>query len=318
MKKIKVLVIGANGFLGSHLVDSLIHRGYQVRAFDRYKDIKDVNFDLSDEIEVFSGDFLNQTDIKTALQDVEYVYHLVSTTTPASADADPLIDIDTNIRGTVELLQRCVAQGDIRRVLYSSSGGTVYGDFVSDTPIPEATATNPVSPYGIGKVAIENYLSYFNRKYQLDYTIFRIANPYGERQPLLRKQGVIPIFADLILKGKPITVYGDGSMVRDYIYVKDVAEIMADALQNEALKNETINLGSGTGESINQIITELEKIIGQTAIIEYKEKPSTFVQSVVLDTQKLIGNMKRVQLTPLDKGISQLVTYMRQAMKQAK
>ena len=90
---------------------------------------------------------------------------------------------------------------------------------------------------------------------------------------------------------------------------------MADALQNEALKNETVNLGSGMGETINQIIAELEKTIGQTAIIEYKEKPSTFVQSVVLDTQKLMEKMKTIHLTPLDKGISQLVTYMRQAMK---
>lgn len=315
MEKVKVLVIGANGFLGSHLVDSLTNRGYQVRAFDRFKDMKDVNFNLNDKVEVFLGDFLNQTDIKTALDDIDYVFHLVSTTTPASADADPLIDIDTNIRGTVELLQRCVEQGKIRRVIYSSSGGTVYGDFAFENPIPEETATHPVSPYGIGKVAIENYLSYFNRKYQLDYTIFRIANPYGERQPLLRKQGVIPIFADLILNEKPITVYGDGSMIRDYVYVKDVAEIMAESLQYPSLKNETVNLGSGIGESINQIITELEKVIEKKAIVAYKEKPSTFVQSVVLDTQKLNQKMETIALTPLDKGISQLVAYMKQEFK---
>ena len=302
-----VLVLGANGFLGSHLVDSLVNKGYRVRAFDKFKSTGEIKFKSSSQVEVFVGDFLNQQDLTSALTGVEIVYHLVSTTTPVASDADPMIDLDTNVRGSVELFKRCVEASQVKHVLYTSSGGTVYGDIDTDKLINESTPTAPVSPYGIGKVAIENYLAYFKRKYDLNYTVFRVANPYGERQSLLRKQGVIPIFTDLIMHDKTLNVYGDGSMVRDYIYVKDAAEIMASVIENDLALNETINVSTGHGSSVNDIISEIEQVTGKTAKIKFLPKPSTFVQSVVLDNSKLVGIVGEMKLTSLKDGIDKLV-----------
>lgn len=311
MNKEKVLVLGANGFLGSHIVDSLVTEGFEVRAFDMYTDYNDTRFCQNASVEIFEGNFLNQTDLETALEGISYVIHLVSTTNPATAESDPIIDIDTNIRGSVELFQKCVANKKIKRIIFTSSGGTVYGEHDVSHPISEMDSTWPVSPYGIGKLAIENYLHYFDNKFNQSYTVFRVANPYGERQPTVRKQGVIPIFTDKILSDEPITVYGDGSMIRDYIYVKDVADIISKSLKKN-LRHSVYNVGSGMGLSINQIIEEIELVTGKKAHIRLEQAPSTFLNYSVLDTKRFIDEFPEVKLTELNNGIHRLVKELTQ------
>ncbi|WP_172207434.1 NAD-dependent epimerase/dehydratase family protein [Lactococcus hodotermopsidis] len=306
MQKEKVLLLGANGFLGSHVTDALIAEGFSVRAMDMFSDFKNARFNPSVDIEMVSGNFLNQADVEEAIGGVDYVIHLVTTTNPATAESDPLIDIDTNIRGSVELFQKIVANGKIKKIIYSSSGGTVYGDQDVNHPISELEHTWPVSPYGIGKLTIENYLHYFDKKFVQPYTVFRIANPYGERQPKVRKQGVIPIFMDKILNDEPITVLGDGEMVRDYIYVKDVAQVIAKSLKKE-LQHSIYNLGSGSGHSVNEIVAEIEKATGKKAKIDYKPAPSTFVNFSVLDNTRCAKEFPEVTLTSLDIGIKHLI-----------
>lgn len=307
MKNNKVLVLGANGFIGSHVVDSLIDAGYAVRAFDNFR-AKDTRFNMSDGIEIFSGDFLNTADIRAALDDVNYVFHLISTTTPATAEANPLIDIETNIKGSVSLFQACVDTKTVKKVIYPSSGGTVYGDRNSKTPIHEDEPTLPISPYGIGKLTVENYLRYFKKKFGLRSTIFRIANPYGERQPRFRKQGVIPIFMERIMQEEPISVLGDGSMVRDYIYVKDVANMMVATLAANP-QYEIYNLGSGKGYSIHEIIHEIEDATGKRAVIEKHDTPSTFVHTSVLSTERYYQEFGAFDATNLNNGIKLTYEY---------
>ena len=307
MPKEKVLVLGANGFLGSHVVDYLVEEGFLVRAFDMYADYSNTRFFKNEAIELFEGNFLNQTDIKDALSDISYVIHLVSTTNPATAESDPLIDIDTNIRGSVELFQQCVSNAKIKKIIYSSSGGTVYGDHDINRPISEMDYTWPVSPYGIGKLTVENYLHYFDKKFNQPYTVFRIANPYGERQPTARKQGGIPIFTEKIMKDELITVLGDGSMIRDYIYVKDVAKIIAKSLK-KTLKHSVYNVGSGEGHTVSEIIKEIEIATQKKAKIENREVPSTFVNYSVLDNHRCASEFPEVDLTDLKTGIFRLVT----------
>jgi UDP-glucose 4-epimerase len=306
--KEKALVLGANGFMGSHVVDSLVENGFSVRAFGQF-DSLETRFRPHEDIELYSGNFLNHADVKEALKGVDYVFHLISTTTPATAEADPLIDIDTNIKGSVDLFQGAVDAG-VKRLIYTSSGGTVYGEPKDNEALNENDGLAPISPYGIGKAAIEFYLNYFNVKHGLDSTVFRIANPYGERQPRFRKQGVIPIFIEKILSKEPITVMGDGSMIRDYVYVRDVADMMVRTLKTEP-KHKVYNLGSGVGHSLNEIIETIETVSGKKAVISHVETPSTFVHSSVLDTRRYNDEFGQIEMTTFEDGVSKTYEYLK-------
>jgi len=304
----KVLVLGANGFIGSHLVDSLIVDGHFVRAFDRFSG-NDRLFSPSDNIELFAGDYLNRDDLERALQGIEYVFHFISTTTPASAENDPTIDIDTNIRMSVELFQLCVDAG-IKRVIFASTGGAIYGPSESLAPHKETDLALPVSPYAIGKLTIEHYLRYFRTKHGLNSTVFRISNPYGERQPFHRKQGVIPIFLENILRNMPLTVLGDGTMVRDYIYVKDVTNAIARTFDKE-FQHDTYNLGSGTGKSLNELIEVIEGAIDTKPNVAHQDAPSTYVHKVVLDVSRFKNEFGVVDETSLQDGIKRTYDYIK-------
>lgn len=300
MKKERVLVLGANGFIGSHLVDQLVEDGYSVRAFGRFGD--KVLFKASPDVELFYGDFLNQTDVEGSLKDVSQVVHLISTTNPAVSDKEPLIDLNTNVEGSVAFFQRCAENGNIKRIIFASSGGTVYGDTYPDRPFRETDPTEPVSPYGIGKLTIENYLRYFKKSYNLDYAVLRIANPYGGRQKNTKHQGIIPVIINNIVNDLPITVYGDGSMVRDYIYINDLVNIITKTLHKD-LRYSTYNVGVGVGASINELIETAEKVIGKKAIIEHKEQPATFAQTSVLDNSRIVEEIANLQFTSLNDGL---------------
>ena len=300
MTKQRVLVLGANGFIGSHVVDSLVEAGYLVRAFDRFKDT--VLFNQSSDIELFNGDFLNHTDIENSLKDVSFVIHLISTTNPATSEKDPFVDLNTNVEGSIALFQKCVENSNIKRIVFASSGGTVYGDSYPGRPYLETDATKPVSPYGIGKLTIENYLRYFFKSYGQDYTVFRITNPYGGRQRNNRQQGIIPLIINNIAEDMPITVYGDGTMVRDYIYIYDLVNIIAKSL-NISLPHKTYNVSSGVGTSVNELIEIAERVIGKKAIIEHKEQPATFVQTSILDNSRLTNEIDDTPLTSFYDGL---------------
>lgn len=297
----KCLVLGANGLIGSYVVDDLVKTGHQVRAFDRFSADK-TNYNPSEQVEQFVGDFLNRNDLAKALEGVEYVFHFISTTTPITAENDPIIDIETNIRMSVELLQLCVEMG-VKRVIYPSTGGAIYGLSAANGGVhKEGDLTQPVSPYAIGKLTVENYMRYFYKKFDLDYIAFRISNPYGNRQSIRSKQGVIPIFLDRIKDGEKITVYGDGTMIRDYIYVQDVADMIVAAFDKPHQFN-TYNIGSGQGNSVNEIISCIEEITGKKAEINTEPAPATFVDKVILDTARFKDEFHKEPTVSLLDGI---------------
>lgn len=311
----KVLVLGANGFIGSHLVDSLISKGHIVRAFDRFSS-GDVSFNTSEDVEVFAGNYLNSDDLRQALKGIEYVFHFISTTTPASAENDPTIDIDTNIRMSVELFQLCVEAG-VKRVIFASTGGAIYGLSESDTPHKEEDLALPVSPYAIGKLTIEHYLRYFRVKHGLQSTVFRISNPYGERQPFHRKQGVIPIFLENIHRGLPLTILGDGTMVRDYVYVKDVTDAISSIFEGE-FTYDIYNLGSGAGKSINDIVAAVKTVTQVYPEIVHVDTPSTYTHKVVLDTSRFVQEFGRADVTSLQDGIARTDRFIKDEIAREK
>ena len=202
----RIVVFGADGFIGRHLTLALARQSADVvTAFDRFTEYRNGEghvFSAHDNITVVPGDFFNRDEVQASLDKADYVFHLVSATTPASSANDPFIDIDTNLRATIELLEACVEAG-VKRVIFPSSGGTVYGDQPA-TIIDEDALPQPRSPYGIIKLTIENYLRYFKYTHGLDYIVYRIANPYGPGQNIHGKQGVIPIFMYRALHDLPL------------------------------------------------------------------------------------------------------------------
>jgi len=282
----KVLVLGANGFIGSHVVDALSTKGISVRAFARPNPDQGNRFNESANVEFFSGDFFNQDDLTHALEGISHVVHAISVTNPATADNDPYIDIELNVRSSVELMQRCTESESVGRIIFLSSGGSIYGNDELGRPFNENDPAQPFSPYAIGKLTIENYLRYFKMRYDLGYTILRVANPYGPRQAFWKHQGVVSTFLQRILRNEPITVLGDGSMVRDYIYIGDVAEMIAEVTLNNQPRHDIYNIASGAGVTLNQLIADIESVTGEHATIERVEAPKSFVHTSSLDVSR--------------------------------
>lgn len=295
----KVLVIGGNGFIGSHLVDALAATGHEIAVFDLFPN--GAPRWRAEGVEMIDGNFLNEGDLRNAVARRDVVVHLLSTTDPASAELDPTLDIRTNILGSVSMFEMCVDAG-VQHVYFASSGGAIYGD-QNATFFNESSPTFPVSPYAIGKLAIENYLRFFSKKFGLRSTTFRISNPFGTRQNPHKRQGIIPIFLNQIFRQEPITVMGDGSMIRDYIYVKDLAKILSTVITTGASES-VYNVGSGIGTSVMDIVEAIASATGARPEIRWAPVPATYVDHVSLDTSRLTEEFGRFELTPLREGIA--------------
>ncbi|MBM5570019.1 MULTISPECIES: NAD-dependent epimerase/dehydratase family protein [Deefgea] len=281
----KCLVLGGAGFLGSSLVNSLLAAGHGVRVFDRATAIENLSvIEVSELVEYVSGDFTDSVDIEKALDGIEVVYHLISTTLPQSSNEDMQFDVNSNVISTLKLLELMVAK-NIKRIIFSSSGGTVYG--LPQTPmLDENHQTKPICSYGITKLAIENYLYLFKRLYGLEPIIFRVSNPYGAGQRVDRPQGVIAAFIQKALTEQEISIWGDGSVIRDYIYISDVADAFVRAIDytgGEIL----FNLGSGHGVSLNEIVADLSLLIGRSLNVRYYPSRSFDVPCNILSVEKI-------------------------------
>jgi UDP-glucose 4-epimerase len=276
----KCLILGGGGFLGSHLAECLLEKGYFVRIFENQKcDLNNIKGIISD-IELVKGDFLNETDTTRALAGIDYLFHFISTTVPATASTNPIYDIQTNLVGSIRLFQLAI-QANIEKIIFPSSGGTIYGE-PEIIPVKENSSLNPKDPYGISKLAIEKYLNYFYEAYGLDYLILRYSNPYGKRQNPYGKQGIIPIFLNKIKSGESPEIYGDGTMERDYIYIDDAIKATARVLENKT-KEKVFNIGSGMGISVNSLLGIMSEITGKNIQPSYTKDTVVRVKKIILD-----------------------------------
>jgi len=297
----RCLVLGGAGFIGSHIVDALIARGHKVRIFDLPR-ISTLNLKQNFEsVEIFSGDFGNVNDIAPALAGMDAIVHLVCTTLPGPSNENPAYDVESNVIGTLNLLKQAVAQG-VRKIVFSSSGGTVYGIPMS-LPIAETHATNPTCSYGITKLAIEKYLDLFHRLYDIDYTVLRLANPYGERQRTDGVQGAVTVFLGKTFSRQPIEIWGDGSVSRDYFYISDLAGAFVAAVESET-RSKIYNISGGIAYSLNDILSAIRRITGLVPEVRYAPARKFDVPVNCLDirlAEKELGWRPQISL---DEGIA--------------
>lgn len=287
----KCLVLGGAGFLGRHLCAALAQQKQDVRAFTRNPDLR-VDFqeqNSQEQIEWFIGDFNNPDDLYKAVQGCHVIYHLISSTTPGTSNLDPVKDIQCNLEGTLRLLKIAQTEG-VQKIIFVSSGGTVYG-IPQSIPIQEDAHTNPICSYGISKLAIEKYLYMYHVLHGLNYCVLRVSNLFGEYQVLTKGQGVVGVFMAKVLRGESVEIWGDGEVVRDYIYVQDVITALLRTLHYEG-EQRIFNIGSGVGRSLNQVLSSLETVINCNIKKIYKPGRALDVPVNILDISKATEYLK--------------------------
>jgi UDP-glucose 4-epimerase len=304
----RILVLGGSGFLGSHIVDRFIAEKHDVSVYDLYTERyrrtpRAVHF--------FTGDFGNVGALDEVISTgFDAIIHCVSTTTPKSSNESAEFDIQSNVIGTVRLLDVCV-RNKVGKLVFLSSGGTVYGDIGDSPTIDESHRVRPICSYGVSKLAIEHYLSVYQHLHGLNYVSLRLSNPYGERQSPHRALGALTVFLHRTLAQQTIEIWGDGSVMRDFIYAGDVANAVYQAT-SRPLKG-VFNVGTGMGTSLRELLSEITLAVNiEPKIVWLKSRPFD-VPRVVLDCTKLqkAGDWKC--LTNMRDGISKTAEWLQKA-----
>ncbi|PVZ88264.1 NAD-dependent epimerase [Serratia sp. S1B] len=306
LKGLRCAVLGAGGFIGGNLCQALIKQKATVRAFGRRQMFPETLYGC----DWIQGDFADPISVATAVSGCDVVFHLVNSTTPASANINKLADLNANVANTLHLLEIC-REAEVSRVVFVSSGGTIYG-IPELVPTPETASTNPITAYGISKLAIEKYLGLYEYLYGLQYRVLRVANPFGPYQMTHKNQGVIAAFIRRALSGKPIEMWGDGSVIRDYIFVDDVVEALMLAATHEG-SDRIFNIGSGEGRSLNNIIEIINNTLGVDVSIERHFGRSVDVPISILDTTLALNMLGWHPRTEFEKGLRTTIAWMKSA-----
>jgi UDP-glucose 4-epimerase len=295
-----ILLTGGTGFIGSHIVEALLAQGHQLRVLTSSSSIHPNIQPFRERLELLRGDFGNEQLMRQYLQSVEYLIHVAWTTVPKTATENPIYDAQSNLIGGLHLLEAAVAVG-VKKVIFVSTGGALYG-VPNYMPVDEDHPLQPISAYGTSKLAFERYLHFYYKNRGLDYTVFRIANAYGPRQNLTKNQGVIGIWLQKIQQGAPIEIWGDGSVVRDYIYVADVARLLVQSLTYQGAVK-LFNVGSGQGYSLNEILQVCQVVSAQQPTVQYLEGRAFDVPVNVLSIERVQRVLGWSPSTALEAGI---------------
>lgn len=301
-----IIILGAAGFIGTNLTARLAaDPGNRIVAVDEEPGYFHGDVDFPN-VEKKAVKFDRHTDFQSLLAGQEQVYHLVSTNNPASSNRDVEHEITDNIEISVRILEACVSNR-IRKIIFLSSGGTVYGKGTA-FPIREDAAANPITTYGIQKLTVEKLVYLYHYIHGLDYAVIRLSNPYGPYQRPDGRLGVVTTFIYKALRGETLMVYGDGSIIRDYIYIADAVTGIIRIAQGSR-EDKVFNLGSGKGVSIRELISVIETVAGVPVAVAYLEKRSVDVPVSYLDISRYERNFGQLSLKPLEEGIRLTINY---------
>jgi UDP-glucose 4-epimerase len=307
----KILIFGGGGFIGSTIADRLLMDGHALRIFERPRVVPYRTFQAAEEVEWVGGDLSSMHDVSAALDGVDAVMHLVSTTLPKGSNDDPIYDVQSNVIGSLQMLDAMVRHG-VKRIVFISSGGTVYGT-PRYLPIDEAHPTEPLVSYGITKLMIEKYLRIYQHVHGIKPVILRVANPYGERQRIETAQGAVGVFAHRALTGIPIEIWGDGSVTRDYIHVQDVADAFARALAYDG-DEVCFNISSAVGVALNELIGMLSDVLARPIEVTYRPGRPFDVAVNVLSNGLARQQLDWFPRIEMRAGLQRTVDWMRQGI----
>ncbi|HJA31229.1 MAG TPA: NAD-dependent epimerase/dehydratase family protein [Candidatus Eisenbergiella pullicola] len=316
MEEKKTLILGAAGFIGTNLSRRLLEKGKRLLLFDR----PGVSFapflqraQEDKAAQILSGSFSSLAKEKTEeeiralrLSEAETVYHLISTTCPSNSNRDVAGEMEENLIATIRFLDACAKAG-VKKVVFLSSGGTVYGREHTGICREEEEAF-PITSYGVQKLAIEKILYLYREMYGLDYRIVRLSNPYGPWQRPNGVQGAVTTFTYRALTGTPIEVYGDGSVVRDYIYIDDAVRGILNIAEGQG-RSRLYNLGCGEGNTLLDVIEAIEEVLGKKPEVRFLPGRPVDVPVNVLDVSRYEADFGPLSPLPLAEGIRRLAEF---------
>ncbi|MDP9527762.1 NAD-dependent epimerase/dehydratase family protein [Pseudomonas protegens] len=302
----RILVTGGAGFIGSHLVDALLAKGYAVHVLDDLSTGKTSNLPLTHQgLQLTVGDVADATLLATAMQGCDAVVHLAAVASVQASVEDPVRTHQSNFIGTLRVCEAMVAAG-IRRVVFASSAA-VYGNNGEGTAIDEQTPKSPLTPYASDKLASEYYLDFYRRQHGLEPVILRFFNIFGPRQdPSSPYSGVISIFSERARSQRPITLFGDGGQTRDFVYVADLVKILVQGLEQPAPAIDATNVGLGGVTSLNDLIATLQQISGQPLQVNHAAARPGDIRHSKADNRRLRERFVLGTPTRLGEGLAQL------------
>lgn len=313
----RTLVTGAAGFIGSTLVDRLLDEGHQVVAVDNLSTGIAANLDHARSRFGSSGNRFNfrQLDIRApelieimAAARPDVVFHLAAQVDLRASVADPLHDAGCNVLGTIGVLEACRHAG-VERIVYAASGGSRYGAPTS-LPVSESTPADPRSPYAASKFAGEVYLGCYAQLYGMSAIRLALANVYGPRQNPHGEAGVIAVFGSRMLEGRPVTVFGDGTATRDYVYVDDVVDAFVRAGRAPSTTRGIFNIGTGRQTTTNDVYRLISSALGATAQPCYAPAPAAEVQAIALDVRRAEEDLGWVPVVAVEEGIRRTLQWL--------
>lgn len=310
----RIVLLGAAGFIGTNLTMKLAeNKDNIITVVD-----KDKHFFSTIQNKQYENVFIKEstldltTNFDELLENQDVIYHLVSTTVPTTSNQHIPQELISNVVFSSQLLDACL-KNKIQKIIFISSGGTVYGNSMQ-CPLKETTPTDPISSYGLQKITIEKLLHLYHYMYGLDYRIIRLANPYGPYQRPNGVLGAATTFTYKALQGEEITVYGDGSVIRDFIYIDDAVRGILNIAQ-EKKEHKTYNLGCGYGTSINQLLEVIHKSLNIDLNIIYKSGRQVDVPVNYLDITRYESDFGKLNPIPLEEGIRRTADFMKENYK---
>ncbi|HEX8729492.1 MAG TPA: SDR family oxidoreductase [Ktedonobacterales bacterium] len=317
MAKGLCLVTGGAGFIGSHLVDGLLAAGYPVRVLDDLSTGDEANLrSHRGALRIMRGDLRDRDAVRAAMAGVEVVFHLAAISSVQRSIVDPVESIDVNVRGAMQVLQMAQESG-VRRVILASSAA-VYGDSEA-LPLSEREAPKPLSPYAVHKLACEHLCKVFAQMYGLETVALRYFNVYGARQrPDAEYAAAIPRFVERLRHNEAPVIYGDGEQTRDFIHISDVVRANLLAAESPKACYCAINIASGQGASVNEVVRILTELTGATVAPRYEPSQPGDIRESVADialARETLGFEPRVSLR---EGLALLINHQRTALAGAR
>ena len=303
-RDVSSIVLGGGGFIGTNLCSRLAASGARVRAFSRHFSFPGA----MPGVDLRTGDFSDTDALAAAIEGCDVVYHLVHATPPQPANADMAGDIANNVLPSLALFDIC-RKLRVKRIVFLSSGGTVYGR-AATVPTPETAPTEPIAAYGISKLMIEKYLALHEHLHQTDYRILRVTNPFGPFQGTRKNQGIVATLIARGLAGEPIEIWGDGSAVRDFIYIDDVVDALELASRDRS-EFRVFNIGRGEGHSLREIVSRIQKLLGQELKLVWKDARAIDLPVSIVSNRRAAEVLGWLPKTALDEGLEKTIAWWR-------